>query len=555
MGISVLIPSAKIVPEELQNIGKLPAVLYPVGQGIVFDYLLEQYESDTESIRIMCYEMAEEVEQRLSSYRSDKICLYRLDRLGDLGDTVYAGLEDAHTPVIINFADTIVMDSLPEDAEDSFFYTEDYPSDVWTYFDCENGIITSVRDKQAGLDARTRQKLFVGVFRLSDEAGFKRCLKHSLQEKNGGMNSFYDALMSYSRLHPMQAVCTENWFDIGHVDKYYNSTLEVKAREFNHITIDKNRGILRKRSDDKEKFIGEILWYLKLPSDIEYVRPRIFSYSTCYEDLYIAMEYYSYHTVHELFLYGGLSYQQWIDIFQRIRFIYNDFRRYSVQDGCIQAALKEVYLDKTRKRLDALRNQEYFAAFFVRPIQINGRCYKSLDQICRLLESEVPARLYDVEVFRIIHGDLCFSNIMIDSNFSFIKVIDPRGKFGTYDIYGDQRYELAKLFHSVDGKYDFIIKDLFRLEADKDKAVIDLQILDRNREYKLYELFLEVFSEEIGADREKIELIEALLFLSMIPLHGESVEHQYAMLATGIQILDRVLDIREYKGEGGKEDV
>ena len=53
---------------------------------------------------------------------------------------------------------------------------------------------------------------------------------------------------------------------------------------------------------------------------------------------------------------------------------------------------------------------------------------------------------------------------MVDDNFSFIKVIDPRGKFGTYDIYGDFRYELAKLFHSVDGKYDFIIKDLLVLK-------------------------------------------------------------------------------------------
>ncbi len=553
--MKVVIPSAKLVPEELRNLGKLPAIIYPVGQGIVFDYLLEQYESDSGSIKVVCYEMADEVEQRLLAYRSDKICLDRLERLGDLGDTIYAGLEDSHTPVIVNFADTIVMDAFPEGVEDGFFYTEDYPSDVWTYFDCENGVITSVRDKQTGLDTKNMQKLFVGVFRLSDEADLKKCLEQSFQNKTGRMNSFYHALILYSRMHPMEAVCTKNWFDIGHVDKYYNSTLEVKAREFNHITIDKNRGILHKRSDDKEKFIGEILWYLKLPADIEYVRPRIFSYSTCYEDLYVAMEYYSYHTVHELFLYGDLTYHQWLDIFRRVRFIYNDFKRYSVQDRNIQAALKEVYLDKTLKRLRVLKDQENFSAFFDRSIQINGEKYMSLDQICHLLESEIPARLYDVDVFHIIHGDLCFSNIMIDSNFSFIKVIDPRGKFGTYDIYGDQRYELAKLFHSVDGKYDFIIKDLFRLEADRDNAVINFQILDRNREYRLYELFLEVFSEEIGADREKIELIEALLFLSMIPLHGESVKHQYAMLATGIQILDRVLDIRGQEREREDQNV
>lgn len=103
-------------------------------------------------------------------------------------------------------------------------------------------------------------------------------------------------------------------FDIGHEDKYYNSKLEVRAREFNHITIDKNRGILKKTSDDKDKFIGEIKWYLKLPADVEYVRPRIFDYSTSYVNPYVSMEYYAYHTVHELFLYGDLTLQQWVDI-------------------------------------------------------------------------------------------------------------------------------------------------------------------------------------------------------------------------------------------------
>lgn len=52
---------------------------------------------------------------------------------------------------------------------------------------------------------------------------------------------------------------------------------------------------------------------------------------------------------------------------------------------------------------------------------------------------------------------------MVDNNFSFIKVIDPKEKFGMYDIYGDARYKFAKLFHSIGGKYDFIIKDLFNM--------------------------------------------------------------------------------------------
>ena len=37
--VSVIIPSAKLVPEELQHIGKLPGVAYPINQKIVFSYL------------------------------------------------------------------------------------------------------------------------------------------------------------------------------------------------------------------------------------------------------------------------------------------------------------------------------------------------------------------------------------------------------------------------------------------------------------------------------------------------------------------------------------
>ena len=161
----------------------------------------------------------------------------------------------------------------------------------------------------------------------------------------------------------------------------------------------------------------------------------------------------------------------------------------------------------------------------------------------RLLKKIIPVELYDVENFSIIHGDLCFSNIMVDSNLSFIKVIDPRGKFGAFDLYGDQRYEMAKLFHSVDGKYDYIIKELFDVEFDEDNVSLAYGIHEKKNSFDLYKVFMETFHEEIGGKIKKIELIESLLFLSMIPLHNESFKQQLVMLCTGLDILNRVVDI------------
>lgn len=540
----VIIPSAKLVPEELQKLGKLPAIIYPINQKIAFDYIYDQYKNLHTKVDVICYENADKVERRLRKVIGNEIKVRKLPELHDLGYTILYAIENIDEPVVINFADTIVMDPIADISGDAFFYQEDYMSETWTYFDEESGIITHIYDKEA-INEEIKKKLFVGVFKIINIHDFRECLRNAVQQKNKKMNSFYYALELYSKKHPMQAVLTNNWFDIGHEDKYYNSKLEVRAREFNHITIDKNRGILKKTSDDKDKFIGEIKWYLKLPADVEYVRPRIFNYSTSYVNPYVSMEYYAYHTVHELFLYGDLTLQQWIDIFNRIRFVCDDFKRYTVQDANIRPALEEMYLTKTLQRFEKMKKDERFITFFESPIVVNGERYLPLNEIIIALEKAVPEMLYDVDTFNIIHGDLCFANIMVDSNFSFIKVIDPRGKFGTYDIYGDFRYELAKLFHSVDGKYDFIIKDLFDLDYNSETACINYRIQNRKRDFNLYKVFLDTFSAEVGGDLKKIELIEALLFLSMIPLHGESIRHQMAMFGTGLEILNRVIDIKE----------
>lgn len=541
MEINIIIPSAKIVSEDLQNIGKLPSVIYPVTDKIVFDFLHEQYAAVSKTIKVLCYEQAEKVHRKLKKYKKAEVV--DIPVLNDLADTIYYGLDNSE-PVIINFGDTIVFDNIFDNQVDSFYYSEDYISDKWTYFDSSNGEISSIYDKRAEkVNNLNKEKLFVGVFYLSNPILFKSCIESAKEVKNNSVSTFYLALQLYSKKYPLTPIKSDNWFDIGHADKYFNSKLEVKAREFNHIKIDKNRGILTKTSEDKDKFIGEIKWYLKLPSDVEYVRPRIFSYSTDYCKPYVSMEYYAYHTVHELFLNGDLDIHQWEQIFKRIKFVIQDFKRYSVKDENIIPSLEDMYLIKTIQRFDKLKKDTRFAVFFQKSILVNGIKYLSLEEIAEKLKIVIPDMLYDVTDFNIIHGDLCFANMMVDSNFSFIKVIDPRGKFGSYDIYGDSRYELAKLFHSVDGKYDYIIKDIFDLNYKEGNITFSIQ--DKDRDFDLYQVLTEVFKDEIGDDLKKIELIEALLFLSMIPLHGESFEHQLVMLGTGLEILNRVVNIEE----------
>lgn len=543
--MKVIVPSAKLIASELQSIGKIPPIIYPINQNISFDFFKLKYDNLAAEMDIICFEGVDKVRERLATYKlSAKLNLITLERLEDLGYSILQGLTDKDNEVIIHFADTIIMDSLPFDAQDFFCYSQEYINDTWTFYDMHDGQITAVNDKVAPkppfIGDAGKCNFFIGVFKFSDGAYFKKCLENVLAKRSADTDSFYSALMRYSKTRQFSAYAVKEWFDIGHAQLYFKTRMHVESRTFNHIDIDQDRGILKKTSTDTEKFIGEIKWYLKLPTDLEYVSPRIFDYALHYNRPYVCMEYYSYRTLHELFLYGDLTAEQWGKIFKKIKFVLEDFSRYKLHDEHLTDSLRAMYLEKTLSRLNRLKSQAEFQSLFNRPICINGYSYPPLDEVTQILAEIVPRLLCNVENFSIIHGDFCFPNVMIDTNLDFIKLIDPRGKFGRYDIYGDPRYEFAKLLHSIEGKYDYIIKDLFDLELQGENH-FRFKILESARAFDLTEIFIRVFNDDLKDRLGEIRLIESLLFLSMVPLHKENINRQYAMLCTAMKILHRLL--------------
>jgi len=61
------------------------------------------------------------VQRRLKNYLGEKVKIEILPELSDLGHTIYFGLKDAVGTVIINFADTIVLDSVYRNRGKCFF--------------------------------------------------------------------------------------------------------------------------------------------------------------------------------------------------------------------------------------------------------------------------------------------------------------------------------------------------------------------------------------------------------------------------------------------------
>lgn len=542
--VKIIVPSAKILQLNSLNFKSLPPAILPIAGKIVFDYIYESFNSEKNKFEIVVFESKEFVERALLSYKSSNVKINTLDRLSDLGYSIYSAIEDEDDLILINLADTLILDVVDYHKGDTIFYSNEYLSDTWTFFEEKHGVIYRLIDKQH-IESKQKLSMFAGLFLITDAKLFKSLL-NKYQSKNSKADSFYVALLEYNRHYNFNFIESKKWLDLGHLETTQPSKAIVKSRAFNSIEIDFQRGKIRKTSSNEETLKQEIMWYLEIPREIEYMVPRVFDYSLEKNEMFIELEYYPYNTLHELFVFGNLAFKDWIKIFQGIKNLLDDFGNYSIDAKDSQIDFIDIYIKKTLYRLDLIKDNPIFENYFERPFVINGVKFVSLNAIINIIENDLDKYIMTSDAYRIIHGDLCFSNILVDDNLSSIKLIDPRGNFGKSTIYGDFRYDLAKLLHSFDGMYDFIITDKFDISIQSKLGIdtISFNIGTPYIKYDLLECFSLVFSEEINLiSINELRLIESLLFFSMIPLHSDFPSRQLAMLFNAIQLFSKNFDI------------
>jgi len=286
----------------------------------------------------------------------------------------------------------------------------------------------------------------------------------------------------------------------------------MKSRFFNKISIDRKNKTVKKTSLDKESLINQINWYINIPESIKKYTPKILEYDL--NEPYILMEYIPYRKLENFFIKGKIDIIKYFmnKKLNEILDLFSKFKKELSYEDYV-----DMYYTKTIKRLNTLENygiEKINKILKAKKITINGEEYDGIPKIKKEIKDQIKF-LYSKEG-TIIHGDLCFSNILFSKTKDDIKLIDPRGKFGSHIIYGDPKYDLAKLSHSINGKYEFIINDLYKLDDYNLTFPIEIN-------YK--------FDEEV-------RLIESLLFLSMTPLHIDNINRVVAMLINGIKLFN-----------------
>lgn len=521
----ILITSAAYVNEEFQaEFGRLPPSFLPVGNVRLYQRQISELRQGFPSEEILLslpatFSIPIRDQLILASSSVDTIMI---DDALDLKASISMALEalpPQSGPIRILHGDTLL---------------QEFPTNLDAI-----GVVDTQDDYSWEIEKRNGRtdEVWCGYFSFSDQL----LLRHILR-KNG--INFVEAVGNYSAECPMERIHTPSWLDFGHINTYYRNRAEITtSRAFNGLQFE--RGWLKKTSSDSSKMAAEISWFENIPPEMNIYCPqtRRASKVSGQTNSYFT-EYLTLPPLNEIYVHGRNSPSFWDRIFH----LCNEFFESTLlsqfnEPTCIQ--IRQSYTGlvrkKTHRRLTEFCKQNEIKLLEL-PIIFNGRRATSLNNIVEIC---IDLALKEDSVPCISHGDFCFSNILYDARGNRIKIIDPRGldDDGIQTIYGDIRYDLSKLSHSVIGLYDHIISGAAQIETkiSSDCCVIDFNIPIDDRILSIQKIFNEYIFAGI-IEPKNVMPLTILHFISMLPLHADNKDRQWALLANSLRLYYEYID-------------
>lgn len=329
---------------------------------------------------------------------------------------------------------------------------------------------------------------------------------------------FISALNFYSQKRPFKLTLNHTWLDFGLTSTYFHSRKNFTTeRAFNILKIE--NGYVEKSSEKEGKLLAEINWFAHFPQNAELFLPRFSSEN----DNAYKTEYLYLSGLNELFVFGSLPAYTWKQIFSSTNSFLNQLHQHKIDEE-----VNFTYKDKTLERLAEFTQK--FDLSMHQPWHLNGEQLPSLNTIIKGLDFYMNQEFESCY----IHGDMHFANIMYDFRSELIKTFDPRGMDfnGKITPAGHKLYDFAKLQHSVIGLYDFIIAGLYELDYSKPYELSFELDLPENIA-NIQTVFDEVFNLN---EYKEVFAITIHLFLSMLPLHDDDEQRQFALLANALRL-------------------
>lgn len=511
----LLITSGAYVESELAaEFGRIPPAFLPVGNRRLYTYQIGQFERLHERICLTVPDDFRLDEADALWLREHRVDVVRTAPGIPLGAAVHACLcaRDVSGPLRILYGDTLITDPLR--AGSDWLAVGDTDEYYDWYQEAPSGV-------QPG-------GTWTGLFAFADAALLRAQLAHG---------DFIAGVRAYDRAVGGLAHWTvSRWLDFGHVHTYFDSKRIITTqRHFNRLRV--ADGVVTKSGADSAKIMAEASWFEQAPAAVKpFLAPYICrtgvdgdSGGACAYQL----EYLHLATLNELYVFGRLPERVWRRIFHACDTYLRTAAGLAVAPGGVPAdphTVRRTWLDKTLQRLDAYAAQA--GVDLDAPWTLNGRPAPPL----RAIAQEAGAALLAAPpVPAFLHGDFCFSNILFDFRAGRVKMVDPRGTdaLGRPARFGDLRYDLGKLAHSVLELYDFIVAGFYLLRAEG--RALQFRVLSE-RCLAVQRLFAATAFAGRRPAQWQCHPAMVLLFLSMLPLHADDPRRQQALMANGIRL-------------------
>lgn len=300
----------------------------------------------------------------------------------------------------------------------------------------------------------------------------------------------------------------------------------MKPRSFNKIEIDTEKGVVRKSSTDPVKLEAEINFYLNAPENIKRIMPKLYRYSEDYS--WYEIEYLEWQTITELANNKELSAEEWAQIFFSLNEIYFTFNENIGETDFTY--LYKIFVKKALQRAEKLENKELKNIFF-EGCTLNG---SKRDGLAKLLVTRFGVLFKITKEITLLHGDFCFSNILISDDLKKVKVLDPRGGFEEPSVYGPKAYDIAKLTQSTYSWYDKIVEGHYELIRSDNGYGLSITGPDWTTDARIaFDPMLEV----LGLTEYDAKILAGLMLAGTPALHLDDPNRAVALALNAVLLL------------------
>lgn len=306
----------------------------------------------------------------------------------------------------------------------------------------------------------------------------------------------------------------EGLVDIGIIGNFIQCiTGNFDSRYFN--SLKGNEYTIVKSSSNKRKIKAEYCFYHLLPEDMKFWFVIPFNYKEKENFASYTMERLHMTDLAIKWVHGSMDEAEFEDLMDKYFFFFNSRHVKECAEEEYQKVTKALYVDKVNDRIADLKKLPEYGKIKTLLEASETTDIDSLVAKYFALKEKIEARVKYPRQFVIGHGDPCFANALYNKSTKTLKFIDPKGAITEDELWTNAYYDVAKLSHSVCGRYDFFNNALFDIKIDT-TFEYSLEIPFDNSRY------IEIFkrkAEENGFDYLTVRIYEASLFLSMLPLH------------------------------------